>query len=170
MAGMVFDTTSSNTGAVSAGCISIQVAVERDLLWFACRHHVGEVVLTHMWRDLKVETSKKPEVQIFARFKENFEVLQHSSVEDLSFPNIPAELTSKREDLINICESAKVKSFACGDYRELVDLVLLLVHHNTESFTGFLRPGAMHTARWMAKLIYSFKIVLLKEKILELPK
>ena len=28
----------------------------------------------------------------------------------------------------------------------------------------------MHTARWMTKLIYSFKIVLLKEKILELPK
>ena len=79
-------------------------------------------------------------------------------------------MTSKREDLINICESAKVKSFARGDYRELVDLVLLLVRHNTESFTGFLRPGAMRTARWMAKLIYSFKIVLLKEKILEPPK
>ena len=69
---MVFDTTISNTGAVYAGCISIQVAVERDLLWFACHHHVGEVFLTHMWKDLKVETSKSPDVKIFARFTEKF--------------------------------------------------------------------------------------------------
>ena len=32
------------------------------------------------------------------------------------------------------------------------------------------RPGALHKARWMAKLLYSLKIILLSEKINELPK
>ena len=75
-----------------------------------------------------------------------------------------------RADLINICEGAKVQGFARGDYMELIDLVLLFLGHKTEGFSGFVRPGAMHQARWMAKLLYSFKIVLLKDRILDLPK
>ena len=65
--GMVFDTTSSNTGALTAGCISIQMSLDRELFWLACRHHVGEVVLTHVWNSLKVEVSKSPEIQLFVR-------------------------------------------------------------------------------------------------------
>ena len=104
VAGMVFDTTSSNTGAVSAGCISIQVEVGRELLWFACRHHVGEVGLTHMWKDLKIEASKSPDIQMFVRFKEMFEALPHSTVEDLSIPEIPEGLLSKRLFFVHILQ------------------------------------------------------------------
>jgi len=42
---MPFDTTSSNTGHVSAAYISIQKATNKALLWTACRHHVGEIIL-----------------------------------------------------------------------------------------------------------------------------
>ena len=38
------------------------------------------------------------------------------------------------------------------------------------SFEKFLKPGAMHSARWMAKLIYSLEVVLLGSAISELPK
>lgn len=44
---MAFDTTASNTGHVSAACISIQEKLGRALLWSPCRHHIGEVVLNH---------------------------------------------------------------------------------------------------------------------------
>ena len=50
VAGMVFDTTRSNTGVISGACISILTALDLPLLWFACRHHVREVLLTHVWR------------------------------------------------------------------------------------------------------------------------
>ena len=49
---MVFDTTASNTGHLTAACVCIQEQLGRALLWSGCRHHVGEVVLTHIFKDL----------------------------------------------------------------------------------------------------------------------
>ena len=48
LAGMVFDTTSSNTGAQTAAWVALQNTISKPLLWFACRRHVGEVVLGHV--------------------------------------------------------------------------------------------------------------------------
>ena len=36
---MCFDTTASNTGPVTAACVTIQLKLGRALLWSACRHH-----------------------------------------------------------------------------------------------------------------------------------
>ena len=66
---MVFDTTASNTGHVSGACISIQRDLNHALLWSACRHHVGEVILTHVFEDLQIEVSKSPDVALFTRFR-----------------------------------------------------------------------------------------------------
>ncbi|XP_065643543.1 uncharacterized protein LOC136075135 isoform X2 [Hydra vulgaris] len=63
--GMVFDTTASNTGAKTAGCVSIQNLLNRPLLWLACRHHIGEIILTHEWNSLKIEISKGPNINLF---------------------------------------------------------------------------------------------------------
>ena len=38
------------------------------------------------------------------------------------------------------------------------------------SFEKFLNPGVIHSARWMAKLIYSLKVFLLGSAISKLPK
>jgi len=64
---MTFDTTASNTGHVTAACVTIQQRLGRALLWSACRHHVGEVVLSHVFDDLQIETSKSPDVTLFTR-------------------------------------------------------------------------------------------------------
>ena len=65
---MTFGTTASNTGYVSADCVTIQQRVGKALLWSGCRHHIGEVVLSHVFEDLKVETSKSPDVVLFSKF------------------------------------------------------------------------------------------------------
>ena len=65
--GMVFDTTASNTGHKTARCIQIQISLNKPLFWFACRHHIGEVILTHVWTDLKIEVSKSPITTVFER-------------------------------------------------------------------------------------------------------
>ena len=51
---MVFNTTNSNTGAITAACVSIQERLNKELLWLACRHHIGEIILTHSWESMKV--------------------------------------------------------------------------------------------------------------------
>ena len=70
---MTFDTTASNTGHVSAACITLQQSTGRALLWSACRHHVGEVILTQVFNDLNIEASRSAEYTVFSRFKKNFD-------------------------------------------------------------------------------------------------
>jgi hypothetical protein len=72
---MTFDTTAANTGSVTAACVSIQLKLGRALLWSACRHHVGEIILTHVFQDLQIEAFKSPEVTLFSRFRKNFELV-----------------------------------------------------------------------------------------------
>jgi hypothetical protein len=57
-----------------------------------------------------------------------------------------------------------------GDYAELMKLTILYLSNDKPNFT-FQKPGALHKARWMAKLLYSIKMNLLQTKIMnELPK
>jgi hypothetical protein len=65
---MAFDTTCSNTGHVKAACITIQQRLGRPLLWTACRHHVGEIILTRVFSDHQIETSKSPDITLFTQF------------------------------------------------------------------------------------------------------
>ena len=51
--------------------------------------------------------------------------------------------------------------FPRGDYKELVLLTLAYLNAAPEGF-HLQRPGALHKARWMARLIYSIKIVLIQ--------
>jgi hypothetical protein len=64
-----------------------------------------------------------------------------------------SELSIRRDDYLEFVELCTV--FLCGE---------LETHPVT-----FKQPGAIHRARWMAKLIYSIKICLFENQIQELP-
>ena len=70
--------------------------------------------------------------------------------------------TPKYDEIANIvilCEEAL--GFPRGDYKELVLLTLAYLNAAPEGF-HLQRPGALHKACWMARLIYSIKIVLIQ--------
>ena len=71
---------------------------------------------------------------------------------------------------MKLCQKALEQDFARGDYKELVKLTLLYLDTDKDSFKGLIKPGALHKARWMSKILYSMKIVLLNRQIKELPK
>ena len=75
VAGLAFDTTASNTGHKTAACVSLQKKLGRPLLWFACRHHVGEIVLADVWKVLGIEKSSSTKIVLFAKLKENWDGL-----------------------------------------------------------------------------------------------
>ena len=75
---MVFDTTSSNTGKLTAACISIQNRLERELLWLPCKHHIGERILHHCWQTLEIEPSTSPEISLFVKFKKAYARIQYT--------------------------------------------------------------------------------------------
>ena len=99
---MVFDTTSSNTGAQTAAWVALQNTISKPLLWFTCRHHVGEVVLGHVWEVLKIKVSKSPKIQIFLRFRKHFSTIETNN-ENLDFCVTPHNLTDKKDQIIEMC-------------------------------------------------------------------
>ena len=65
------------------------------------------------------------------------------------------------------CESL-TQSFTRGDYKELVQLCLLIIAKRSEPKNFKMRyPGAPHKARWMTNLFYTLKIVVLSGQIKE---
>ena len=154
MPGMVFHTTASNTGAITAGFISVQSDFKIYLLWLACRHHIGEVLLNSVWDSLKIEVSKSPNVSLFTRFKENYKAVQYTDMDDLEIPAILPALEAKQDSIVQLCQEALKIGFVRGDYKELVLLTLLYFRDNESSFKRFERPGALHKAHWMSKILY----------------
>ena len=166
ISGMVFDTTSSNTGAQTAACVALQSTLSKPLLWFACRHHVGEIVLSHVWNVLKIEASKSPEISIFQRFKEFFPSIP-SAVEHLDYFYEPHNLSDRKQEIVELCHNYLKQPCSRGDYKELVKLALLYLGDPTTkaNYSTFNRPGALNKARWMSKLLYAIKMDLLGSSI-----
>ena len=72
---MVFDTTSSNTGAELGACKFIEDWRKSPIMWLACRHHVAEL---HISKVVHVVTgnTKEPGVIMFRRLKREWSDLQ----------------------------------------------------------------------------------------------
>ena len=70
-----FDTTAVNTGHIDGAIAHLQQALNKALLWLACRHHVAEVVLGHVFSALEIEPLKLPEISLFTRFRSVFSSL-----------------------------------------------------------------------------------------------
>ena len=140
---------------------------DRELLWCACRHHIGERILVHSWDSLKIEASRSPEISLFKRFKENFDMLTYTNVNtrDLSIPETLPQWESKRQAIVDFCNLSLGEGFARGDYAELAKLTLIYLNASKEQNVTIYRPGASHKARFMSKLIYSLKIVLMSNQI-----
>ena len=171
---MAFDTTAANTGHLTAACISIQIALERPLLWSGCRHHIGVVLLTHVFNTLHVENSRLPEVDLFVRLRNNWTLMSTDESGPLSFytPDDaePQCLLGMRAELEK-CVTGMV-NHKRGDYREFVQLLLLYLGNTlggTSSAARLQRPGALHKARWMAKLLSTLKLAMLEKRIAALP-
>ena len=169
---MTFDTTSSNTGHLTAACIAIQDKLQRAVLWSGCRHHIGEVLLSHVFTDLKIEASKSPDVTLFKRLRSNWDLMPHDSSHVLPF--CPADHSLQAQELLTVMKgetiaiAAEEVEFLRDDYKEFTELTLLYLASEKHAVT-FKRPGALHKARWMAKLIYTLKIALCQTQIGELP-
>ena len=85
---IVLDTTASNTGEWSGGCIEVQNRLQKHLLWNACRKHVGELIKGSSFNCLDIEVSKRPQILLFKKFTTYFDIIQHADLAEdkLNFP------------------------------------------------------------------------------------
>ena len=148
----------------------MQKSLGRPLLWAACRHHIGEVILTCVWEVLCIEVSKSPDITLFDRLRTNFELLSYSDVTNLNKDLVDNSVESL--DVVRIINDVlQSKTFAYrGDYIQFLHLVKVILTGDVTDF-ALHNIGAVSKARWMAKTIGASDIFLLTPKIkTELPK
>src|SRR6218665_2624284 len=127
-----------------------------SFLWSACQHHIGELMLSHLFNDLKIEASKSPNVTLFTRMRTHWNLLPHSSSQAVMFQptNYTSEaqklLAARRDDTI-ACTQGVVECVR-DDYSEFTELSLVFLGH-TKSEDSLRRPGPLHKARWMTQVL-----------------
>ena len=77
------DTTSSNTARLNGTCINIEQFLNKQLLFFACRHHMLELIIGAVFTAC-MGTSSGPDVPVFKRFQKHWELIDKDKFEDAS--------------------------------------------------------------------------------------
>ncbi|KAG7154923.1 hypothetical protein Hamer_G031178, partial [Homarus americanus] len=161
---LCFDTMSSNTGRVQGAVVHLEALLEKQLLRLGCRHHVMELVVRAAASNIFGKTSA-PTDPLFQTLKKRWSQLDHSQYLRLDIANLPESdwLSHLRHRTVSYLLT--VTEWAREDYQEAAELTLLVLGVNPLCGTHFLRPGACHHARWMAKIIYYLKIYMFSHQL-----
>ena len=161
--GMSFDTTAANTGMVQGACIRIERALEKPLVWLACRHHILEVVLKDVF-EACMGPSSGPDISLFKRLQNRWPSVDQSRPQPLTLTVLSSDEEAHRLEMLRHLKHL----LDCGnhpreDYKEIILLSVAYLGGGVP--TSFRAPGAYHMARWMAKAIYAVKIMLFHDQL-----
>ena len=130
---MSFDTTANNSDAVKGAAVLIEQDMSKDLLQLACRHHIFEVLLGEVFNSI-AGPSSGPDIQIFTRFKNEWQSINHDSnsiisgiADEETAVCINQELVNEVVQFARKCLQEKTQPLA--DYMELLELSLIYMGH-----------------------------------------
>lgn len=150
---MCFETTSSNTSSSIGACAVLEQKLGRHLLYFACRHHILELLAGAAFKVTIESTTSGPKITLFEKFRNAWPELQHDNFECGTLdPNIkkhfPVGIRNEIINFINDQIQNKVDSTR-HDYIEMLKLGLLFLGEKIPNYK-ISQPGAISHARWMA--------------------
>ncbi|KAK3921824.1 WPP domain-associated protein [Frankliniella fusca] len=162
---LAFDTTSENTGYKGGAAVHTEQLLEKDLPWLPCRHHIAELVLEAVYHAL-MGPSKSPEIKFFKDFGNYWQSIDQAQFSSgMESETVLQAITSEaRERLITFAHKQIEVGQPRADYLELLELSLTFLADETFDIK-FRKTGPMHSARWMAKAIYGFKMSLLRDQL-----
>ncbi|XP_050541892.1 uncharacterized protein LOC126905840 [Daktulosphaira vitifoliae] len=159
---MCFDTTASNTGRLNGACVLIEKQLNTQLLSFACRHHIHEIIVSRVFNKLMPETNG-PDVSLFKRFSNNWKNINKDLYCSMLTDDVVLEkLAPDIGTISQFCENKLKLNHPRDDYKELLELCLLFIGKECSKKLSFHPPGAIHRARWMAKIMYCLKIYMFR--------
>lgn len=160
--GFSFDTTASNTGKTNGACQLLQQKLGRNILQFACRHHVLEIVADKTFKECLNVPSCSPDILLFKRFKEHWHKIEQHLFQPIHQEDGTIPVCC--DEIINFCIQQLELKHPRDDYRELIELTIISLGGIPKRGVRFMAPGACHRARWMGKIIYSLKIYLFRQQ------
>lgn len=153
------DTTASNTGRINGACVLLEQKLNREMLIFACRHHIYELVLKAVFEAKISQVTTSPDIPLFKNFRSNWKNINVEKIQ--SHKETLLRLNdSKIDELLEYYRIELTKEIVRDDYRELIELCIIFLGGDIDNKFKIRPPGAMHQARWMARAIYSLKISL----------
>ena len=79
---LCFDTTASNTGVHKGAAIKIEQALEKKILYLACRHHMYELVLKSVYEHL-FNYDPSDEITMFRKLRKRWDKFKTASSDDI---------------------------------------------------------------------------------------
>ena len=160
-----FDTTAINTGKHNGTSTLLEQLLDTNLIHLACRHHIMELILGAVFSASSPSTSTGPNVKLFKSFQNQWSSVSKSDFERVwSCVVIQSVLHNDRDDLLQCAYNQLSKKQHCDAYKEYLELAIIFLGSPVPNFS-FKRPGAMHYAHWMAKILYCLKIWMFQKQI-----
>lgn len=109
--------------------------------------------------------SSGPNIKIFQRFAEKWNEIDVDKYESgIIEDTVASKLNPQKYVLVKYINDQLATFQPRDDYKELLQLSLIFLGDENAKDFKIRRPGALHRARWMAKLIYSLKIFLFRSQ------
>ena len=161
---MTYDTTGSNTGVSKGCCTRLEEWLERPVMWYGCRHHIGELMAKAAWYTL-FEEDLQPKVGVFEYIKDSWDQIDQG----MSIKTLQGKLINKEEAVQFYKEVLQKRTrqgnhYIRDDYKELVETSMVLLGSTPPNFT-WKKPGAAHKARFCSFGIYINKALAFSDQL-----
>ncbi|KAJ8682355.1 hypothetical protein QAD02_018147 [Eretmocerus hayati] len=162
--GFCCDTPPTNFGRKSGVAVLLEQMLERDVLFLACRHHVYEIILAHVF-EIKIPGTVGPDVQLFKKLRSAWDSLDKKSFKLPERGEIHPSLLDQVDYLTSFFANFEEEQLPRDDYRQFVNLCSIFLGGIRGDDVKFSPPGAIHHARWMAKAIYCILMYLFRDSL-----
>ena len=147
----------------------LEELLNKSLLQLACRHHVSEVWGGAACTIVYGETTS-PDESCFKAFCSSWKSIDTDryslpAVSGRFLKGLQASTVKFLTDFLQNTEGSRCT--LRHDYLELAELALLLLGGTLTEGIKIRAPGATHHARWMAAMIYTFKLTLFRDQLTE---
>ena len=160
--GCVFDTTNTNSGWKSGIVVRLEKFLEQRVMHVYCRHHIFERMVNDVI-DVYLGPSTAPEELSYKFLIDNWNKLKLCDWEVIQI-----DRRTQVDDIIAFTTEMHKLDFR-DDYQEIVNLTLILLGAFPDNSSYTVRPpGSISHARWMAKILCEFKIVLFSTQLIKL--
>ena len=130
-----------------------------DLLYFACRHNVTELLLSAPF-EVTMSGSSGPDVLVFKQFQARWQYIDSTSFEPtFTKENVSALIANDiRHQTQKFATEQLEKMQHRDDYLELLVLSIVFLENVPPRGIKLRAPEPVHYARWMRKPLQTFKI------------
>ncbi|GBM91155.1 hypothetical protein AVEN_26947-1 [Araneus ventricosus] len=126
------DTSASNTGRFNGACALLEQTFYREVFFFACRHHVHELVLKAVF-DVKIkQVTTSPDIPLFKKLNDNWKNIDLTKIQCYRETMELFRTVPELENLFDFYRAELKKIMVRDDYRELIELSIVFLGGDEE--------------------------------------